>query len=399
MDRSTRWIGVVSIWALFGWWIQSRLLLSNEGLHGNADLSALVGYRLRWSIFDALSSPIQVRLGLVLGLCAALAVVFGRRRCNRSIGLVVLFVTFASLNARAPYALSSAEMYLTVLVFWFLVVNLFPSERGVISAARLQVAMVYTVPLIIRFTRGGDTWINGSAVRRVVENPSAAHGPLAGLVEQLPGGVLRVSTWGVLVVEVCLAVLLAITAILPSQVSSVVRRRGLVAGIVLHALIGLVCGLWFFSAVAVLGLSVLLLPDGTERRLGSWISVLVIVCILSWNVRTIATNAAVAASRFDDPTARVVRGLGLTQVWSVYSPNPPRDERWVEIREGSEVVVDSRHEGDRIRKLAQNVATSRSSTLAGAWLKSTCSPEPRDLVVVRSSNGNRAEEPVAAEGC
>lgn len=70
----------------------------------------------------------------------------------------------------------------------------------------------------------------------------------------------------------------------------------------------------------------------------------------------------------------MVRGAGITQVWGVFSPNPPRLERWVEIIDGSgNLLIDSRGESPRMRKLVQNVRSQPDGLLGRAWLSTLCS--------------------------
>ncbi|MFM7411154.1 MAG: hypothetical protein ACKO3L_10220 [Actinomycetota bacterium] len=128
------------------------------------------------------------------------------------------------MNTRAPFAISSAEMYLAVLLFWVAIGSIIGWSVHMLRAFRIQIAVVYLSPLLIRFFRGGETWIDGSALRLVVDNPEGRRGPFGSLVRHLPDAVLSIATWGTLVVES------------------------------LHACIALICGLWFFSAVAVIGL-------------------------------------------------------------------------------------------------------------------------------------------------
>jgi hypothetical protein len=99
----------------------------------------------------------------------------------------------------------------------------------------------------------------------------------------------------------------------------------------------------------------------------------VTLCVVCWNILSISASPATAAGQQRNVASFVVRGLGITQVWGVFSPNPPRVDRWVEIvDERGRIVVDSRRATDRIRKLAQNVIAQPIGPLAEAWLAAEC---------------------------
>lgn len=351
------------------------MLLSDDGLYATAGFADGVHYPGRWSVFDALSSPFGVRLLIVLAI-AGCAMLFARP--TKVIGmtsLVAVFVCAASLNARAPFAISSAEMYLVVLLFWAVLGSILGWSTHTIRALRIQVALVYLTPLLIRFLHGGDTWINGSALRIVVDNADARRGPLGSLVRHLPDAVLSAATWGTLFVECVVVVLLIGVALLPDRIPSSFRRRVTALAVTLHVCIALVCGLWFFSAVALVGLLAATSLESNDaavstRGLLAWP---MIACVVVWNILSISSSPAVAAGEQRNIAAFVVRGTGITQVWGVFSPNPPRRQRWVEILDDNEtVLIDSRTANNRIRKLAQNVRSRPDGLLAGAWLEDLC---------------------------
>lgn len=392
----TRLVGALSVWSIIGWWSDSRLLLSDRGLYADGNVAELVDYPWRWSIFDVLDSVAAVRIVMIVGMIAGLVMVATGRARVRVGAAIVVFLTLASLTARAPFAVSSAEMYLTTLVFWAALIELSRGNRSAIAAMRLQVGMVYAIPVIIRMTQGGDSWIDGNAIRRVVDNEVAGAGIAAGVARSMPDFVLSLGTWAVLIVEILLSLLLALVAVAPQRVPAQWRRLGIRVGVALHVCIALVCGLWFFSAVAIAGLATVVTSDGVQRRSGvGAIAVALVSVVVVWNIQTISSAPAVTAGRRDNPVSHVTRGLGLTQVWSVFSPNPPRAATWVEIRRDGRLVIDTRDANDRIRKLAQNVAASSSSTLADAWLSSRCEEGNYVLIVVRSTG--RESSPRRAE--
>ena len=364
-------------------------------MHSNRKVADVVHYPWRWSIFDVVDSPAVTRIVLVAAIIAGLTTAISRRITARIGAMIITFLVLASLTARAPFAVSSAEMYLTALVFWVIVVDLSRNHHWAVAAMRLQVTLVYAVPLVIRLTQGGDSWLDGSAIRRVVDNRVSASGIAVSLVRSLPDFVLSAGTWAVLIVEALLAVVLAVVALAPGRVASKRRRKVFTVGVVLHFAIALVCGLWFFSAVAIAGLGVLLVSDGERRRSAvALFAPIVMFAVLVWNIQTISSTPALTAGQRHNPASFAVRGAGLTQMWSVFSPNPPRATTWVEIRRDEEVIVDSREANDRIRKLAQNVAAASSTTLADAWLASMCERGNYVLAVMRSIDGESSPQRV-----
>jgi hypothetical protein len=370
-----RLLAVVTAWCITSWWDPSRLLLSDEGLYATAGFADGVHYPGRWSVFDSLSAPSAVRLTLAVGLALCI-VLFVRPTKVAGIGcLAALFVCAASLNARAPFAISSAEMYLAVLLFWATIASVIGWSNHMIRAFRIQVALVYLSPLLIRFCHGGETWIDGSALRLVVDNRDGRRGPIGSIVRHLPDAVLSIATWGTLVVEALAVLLLLALAVVADRVPESLRRRVTGLVVLLHALIALVCGLWFFSAVAVIGLNAAVRLQESQKSVRHTLFVpwSIVACVVVWSFLSVSEAPAVAAGAQRNIAAYVVRGAGITQVWGVFSPNPPRVERWVEIADDKgNVVVDSRTDGERIRKLAQNVRSQPDGPLAETWLSVLC---------------------------
>jgi len=393
LDASTfrRWLAVATAWSLVSWWGGSRLLLSDEGLYATAGVVDGVRYPGRWSAFDVFSSPTAVRvvIGFVFIVCVALfAKPTGR---GVTACLFILFACAASLNARAPFAISSQEMYLAVLLFWAVLGSTLGWSVHMLRAFRVQIALVYLSPLLIRFLHGGETWIDGSALRLVVGNADGRRGPFGSLVRHAPDAVLSTATWGAIAVESAVAVLL-VALVVTDRVPDSARRwiRGL--AVTLHVSIALVCGLWFFSAVAIVGLvAALRLEPGERTTARLWIVPWsVAACVLAWTFLSISESPATAAGRQRNIASYVVRAAGITQVWGVFSPNPPRVERWVEISDDAgNLLIDSRREGERIRKLAQNVRSNPDGPLARAWLMTLCTTGAISLDVVTGSSDAR----------
>lgn len=386
-----RWLAVLAAWSFLAWWGESRLLLSDGGLYAMAGFVDGVRYPGRWSVFDAFSSPpvVRVVIGFSIIVCVALfAKPTGRGATAR---LFILFVCAASLNARAPFAISSAEMYLAVLLFWAVLGSTIRWSVHMLRALRIQIALVYLSPLLIRFLHGGETWIDGSALRLVVGNTDGRRGPFGSIVRHAPDVVSSTATWGAIVVESAVAVLL-VALVVTDRVPDSARRwiRGL--AVALHVFIALVCGLWFFSAVAIVGLVAALRLEPGERttarlRIVPWS---VAACVLAWTFLSISGSPATAAGRQRNIASYVVRAAGITQVWGVFSPNPPRVERWIEIADGEgSVLLDSRRRGERIRKLAQNVRSNPDGLLARAWLMTLCTTGAVSLDVVTGSSDAR----------
>lgn len=345
-------------------------------------------------MFDALSSSLGVRLLIALSI-AGCAMLFARP--TKVIGmtsLVVVFVCAASLNARAPFAISSAEMYLVVLLFWAMLGSILGWSTHTIRALRIQVALVYLTPLLIRFLHGGDTWINGSALRRVVDSADGGWAPLRSPVRGLPDAVLSLATWGTLLTEGAVVVLLVGATLSRDRIPYSFRRCVTALAITLHVCIALVCGLWFFSGVAIVGLlaALCLESDDTVDPKRGAVSWAMIACVVVWSFLSISSAPAVAAGEQRNLAAFVVRGAGITQVWGVFSPDPPRVQRWAEILdEDATVMIDSRRANNRIRKLAQNVRSRPDGLLARAWLGALCRSGSVSLGIVSADLRTRTE--------
>jgi hypothetical protein len=359
-------------------------LLSDVGVHASDRVAAGIEFPGRWSVFDTFGSAVGVTTVLIVALLASAVVVVRPAWRGATVSTAILFVCLASLNSRAPFAVSSAEMYLVVLSFWVLVASGTKVSTSFLRMLRCQVGLVYAIPLAIRFFRGGDSWLNGSAIRRVVDNQGIGRGPLADVVSHLPDFVLVVATWGVLALEVAIVVVVFAMVAVPTKVPVAIRNLTLRVGLVLHFFIALVCGLWFFSAVAGLGLAAALClrSEATTSRVRMAPAFVVTLCVVCWNILSISASPATAAGQQRNVASFVVRGLGITQVWGVFSPNPPRVDRWVEIvDERGRIVVGSRRATDRIRKLAQNVIAQPIGPLAEAWLAAECRTGAVGLVV------------------
>ena len=363
------------------------MLLSDAGLYATGGFAEAVHYAGRWSVFDWFAGPTAVRVVLAgaLVLCAVLMI-----RPTKMTGiscLALLFACVASLNARAPFAISSAEMYLAVVLFWAMLGSIVGWSRHTLRAFRVQVAVVYLSPLVIRLFRGGDSWIDGSALRRVVDNPDLRRGPLGSLVRPLPDATLSVATWGTLAIEAAVVVLFVGLVVAPDRLPTSIRRRIVGSAVMLHLCIGLVCGLWFFSAIAIIGLiAAVRLEEAVATTSRGWfVPWAVAACVAVWSFLSVSESPSVAAAEQRNIASYVVRGAGITQVWGVFAPNPPRAERWVEIADDTaDVLVDSRTETERIRKLAQNVRSRPDGLLARAWLATLCATgTSRVEVVVR----------------
>lgn len=374
------------------------MLLSDDGLHASAGFTDSVHYPGRWSMFDPMSAPTVVRVVLATSFALCL-VLFLRPTKWISIGsLAALFVSVASLNARAPYAISSAEMYLAAVLFWATLGSVIGWSGNMLRAFRVQIVVVYLSPLLIRFFHGGETWIDGSALRRVVDNPDLRRGPLGSMVEHLPDTALSLATWGTLAVEVGVVVLLVGLVAVPGRITETLRQRIVGFAVGLHVCIALVCGLWFFSAVAILGLLAAVRPQQAESMsLRLWfVPWSVAACVVVWTCLSVSGSPAVAAGKQRNIAAYVVRGAGITQVWGVFSPNPPRAQRWIEMLDANEaVIIDSRTANERIRKLAQNVWSRPDGALGFAWLGFECAKRDVTLLMIRARSSTAAQSDVS----
>lgn len=409
-------VGLLTLWGALGWAVDARLLLSDDGVHSSQAVKTHTEYPMRWPFLDLLGAPVLVWAVLaVLAACGVVCIWRGERKWVR-LALFVAWAVTVMVNSRGSFAQTGAEMLLAVVLFWVLFLEVSEWDAMVVRAAQLQVAFVFGVPLVLRVWFGSGVWVRGEALEVIVANESAARGVLAGVARSLPESVLAVMTFAVLAVEALVVLCLLASALVPGRFPDEWRRWVWVVGVLTQVGVGLLCGLWFFAFGAIVALSMLRVPmvqPVVARKKGrkpqremSPVGVLayvVLACVAVWNIGYVSSQPTAAAAIADNPAASVVRGLGLQQVWSVFSPDPASTHRWVEVRdEAGAVVWSSTKESSRVRKAAQLAMTESRGVMADAVARAVCESTGSDVAtlhVVVESGGARTEFERASVSC
>jgi hypothetical protein len=365
---------------------------------------------------DFLGAPALVYVVLVgLFACGAVCILRGERKWVR-FALLAAWVLTVSVNSRASFAVTGAETLLAVVLFWVLFLEVSEWDAMVVRAAQFQMAFVFGVPLVLRVWFGSGVWVRGEALAVIGENESAARGVLAGAARAMPEGALTVLTLGVLAIEALIALCFLASALVPGRFPDVWRRWVWVAGVLTQIGVGLLCGLWFFAFGAIVALALLRAPmavPAVTRKKGrrmskemSPVGVLaygVVACVAVWNIGYVSSQPTAAAAIADNPAASVVRGLGLQQVWSVFSPDPASSNRWVEVRGADGPVLwSSSEESSRARKTAQVAMTESRGVMADALARAVCedsNTREASLHVVVESETGRTEFERARVSC
>src|SRR5262249_39123064 len=85
--------------------------------------------------------------------------------------------------------------------------------EGIFRVAWILMALGYTYSGYTKLV--SPSWLDGTAIARVLDNPLARPGPVREAVLSLPGGVLRLMTWGALVAELSFAPLALVPRLRP----------------------------------------------------------------------------------------------------------------------------------------------------------------------------------------
>jgi predicted DCC family thiol-disulfide oxidoreductase YuxK len=110
--------------------------------------------------------------------------------------------------------------------------------EGLFAAAWILMAVGYSYSGVMKLE--SPSWLDGSALARVLENPLARPGPARDALLSLPDGLLRAPTWGVLGLEIAFAPLALFRRVRP----------------------------WLWTTMMILHLSLILLIDFADLSLG-----------------------------------------------------------------------------------------------------------------------------------
>jgi predicted DCC family thiol-disulfide oxidoreductase YuxK len=190
-------------------------LFSSRGVLPDGALSPLHG--LFPNVLALADSPAAVQALLALALLASLALAAGWKDRIAALGLAYLWAAFFGRNPlianpslpyvgwmlvahaclpRAPYGSLEGRGRVDPDGGW-----VFP--RGVFVAAWVALAVGYSYSGAMKLTSA--SWLDGSALERVLENPLARPGLARDLLHGLPAPLLRAATWGALGLELLFA--------------------------------------------------------------------------------------------------------------------------------------------------------------------------------------------------
>jgi predicted DCC family thiol-disulfide oxidoreductase YuxK len=190
-------------------------LFSSKGVLPDGSASPLL--RLFPNILALWDGPVFVTTLLIVA--AGLAVLFAAGWHDRAAS-VALWYVLACLHGRMPLIGNPGLPY----VGWLLLAHatLPPAPYGSWAARgrvdpghdwrmREDIFLVAWILMALGYTYGGFTklvspsWLDGSALARVMENPLARPGLARDAFLALPAGVLRLATWGALLAELSFA--------------------------------------------------------------------------------------------------------------------------------------------------------------------------------------------------
>lgn len=143
---------------------------------------------------------------------------FGRNplTSNPALPYIGLMLLAHALIPPAPYGSLDARRRVDLAAAWFM-------PRRVWGAVWIAMAVGYTYSGVMKLP--SPSWVDGSALRHVLENPLARPTPIRELILALPAAVLRVMTWGALALEVAFA---------PLSLSRRLRPGAWLAGLLMH---------------------------------------------------------------------------------------------------------------------------------------------------------------------
>jgi predicted DCC family thiol-disulfide oxidoreductase YuxK len=200
-------------------------LFSSEGLLSDGRLSPLL-YLLP-NILAVWDGPVFVTLLLIAA--AGLSVLFAVGLYDR-VAAILLWYIWACLHGRMPLITNPGLPY----VGWLLLAHAFlpPAPYGSLAARgrpdpgnnwRMPEAifLVAWILMALGYSYSGyaklisPSWIDGTAVARVLDNPLARPGPVRDALKSLPESALRLMTWGALLSELSFAPLALIAPLRP----------------------------------------------------------------------------------------------------------------------------------------------------------------------------------------
>jgi Vitamin K-dependent gamma-carboxylase len=236
----------------------------NDGISHHGD----VGH-YRWSIFEMCTSDEVLLIGWLVLLLAAIALTVG---WNTRLAAILVFVLVVSFDRRTPSVFNSGDMLVRVESLF---IALSPCGTALsldqrrrtgdfwsaqirapwsIRLMQCQLSLIYLAT--VRAKLSGTTWPNGTAVSYALQLWDMQLLPVPNFIKT-NALLMNLATWGTLVVESTLPILVWVRRL---------RPWALGAGVLLHLGILLTMSVGFFTP-AMLVLYVAFIPPETARRL------------------------------------------------------------------------------------------------------------------------------------
>ena len=200
-------------------------VFSDRGLLPDASTSPLI--HLFPNVLAVWDSPAFVTVLVILGALLSILLALG---WHDRVAAVALWYIWACLHGRMPLITNPGLPF----VGWMLLAHacLPPAPRGSLAArGRSDLAAAWRMPediylvawivMSLGYTFSGYTklvspsWLDGTALARVLENPLARPGPVREMLLALPDDVLRLGTWLALGLELCFAPLALVRRVRP----------------------------------------------------------------------------------------------------------------------------------------------------------------------------------------
>jgi hypothetical protein len=325
----------------------SQGLLAPDTGTGSVDLLPSV-------LLGASASPTRVMIFFVFGFVALTCFTLGYRT---RLAAVLTWIAVFTIQMRNRTICDGGDTLLRILCFWALFVDLGgrlsldvwlgrrPAQATVpglpVRLLRLQLALVY---LTAGLSKSGASWLDGSAVYYAVQSMDFGR-PLGVLLAAHPM-LARAVAFSTVVIEVAFAPLVLV----PLRTTAA-RALGLALGLALHVGIALTMRVGIFSWVLPASYTIFLSPhwiDAALRRVRGRTARAATVAppvsdgaaldlnvtrrsALFWGALSLQMGAVVCqlilgkgGGHWAPPVYRELAALGLSQTWTMFSPEPPK---------------------------------------------------------------------------
>lgn len=180
-------------------------LFSNRGMIARAADSPVA--HVLPNVLTVADDPWTVRGLLLAGVALAAALATGVRGLPGRVVALALWYLWACLHARNPLIGNPGLPY----VGWMLLAHalILPARdadgnrwrfpRDVFAAAWILMALGYTYSGVTKLA--SPSWLDGNAIRYILENPLARPGTVRDALLSLPDALLHLATWGTLGLE------------------------------------------------------------------------------------------------------------------------------------------------------------------------------------------------------